>query len=103
MDFPLSQSSSATLISKDEVSETETFCGPSTLQPLSCFLFPATSEITGFDMIHIISPEDELIEPTSTFAVAVIQGLDVGYFESWALASLHVAIVGAVYSFYRTL
>ncbi|KAE9385878.1 hypothetical protein BT96DRAFT_1006632 [Gymnopus androsaceus JB14] len=77
--------------------------GPIMMRPLTCFLFPATSEITGFDMIHTICIEDKIIAPTSASAVAIIQGLDVGYFESWALASLYVGIIGAVYSFHSTI
>ncbi|KAE9402528.1 hypothetical protein BT96DRAFT_937172 [Gymnopus androsaceus JB14] len=62
-----------------------------------------TSGITGYPMIRVVEFND-IIEPqgSTTCAVAVIQGLKVGYFESWQSTSKHVQILGAIYSFHRS-
>ncbi|KAE9396486.1 hypothetical protein BT96DRAFT_996631 [Gymnopus androsaceus JB14] len=126
MDLQLSQrtSSSATLLSdENNASETKTVVSEqeyaiesghqefrqicnyaSVLHPAKRFIFPNTTATTSFPMIHVLEIDDIMApQNTNESAVAIIQGLNVGYFESWTLASEHVRVTGAVYSLHSTL
>ncbi|KAE9393391.1 hypothetical protein BT96DRAFT_943952 [Gymnopus androsaceus JB14] len=72
----------------------------SVVRPAERFILDKTSVTTGYDMIRIANI-NKIIEPRgSRCAVAVIQGLRVGYYETWQAASKEVRVVGAIYSFH---
>ncbi|KIK49956.1 hypothetical protein GYMLUDRAFT_253397 [Collybiopsis luxurians FD-317 M1] len=62
------------------------------------------AKITGFTMYRVYDCDDlEVPANPADVAVAVIQGVDVGYFSSWFEALPHVLVLGALYSFHNTL
>ncbi|KAE9400266.1 hypothetical protein BT96DRAFT_993112 [Gymnopus androsaceus JB14] len=64
------------------------------IRPAERFILGKTSETTGYPMIRVIE-FDDISEPPSPAKCAVAV---VGYFKSWALASKHVRVLGAIYS-----
>ncbi|KIK54788.1 hypothetical protein GYMLUDRAFT_249296 [Collybiopsis luxurians FD-317 M1] len=62
------------------------------------------AKITGFTMYRVYDCDDlEVPANPADVAVAIIQGVDVGYFSSWFEALPHVLVLGALYSFHDTL
>ncbi|KIK66835.1 hypothetical protein GYMLUDRAFT_1023753 [Collybiopsis luxurians FD-317 M1] len=61
------------------------------------------AHITGFTM-HIVLDPIKIKEPDhpTDVSVAVIQGLDIGYFHTWSDALPHICVLGAVYSVHNS-
>ncbi|KAE9390557.1 hypothetical protein BT96DRAFT_946049 [Gymnopus androsaceus JB14] len=121
MDLQLLQSSSATFFPDEgNVSEAKTAVFKSEfehadepgcqefrqelgLRPPERFIFPNITAITRFSMAYVLETNDIMVpQNINRTAIAVIQGLDVGYFESWTLTSEYVHVTGTVYSFHST-
>ncbi|KIK50105.1 hypothetical protein GYMLUDRAFT_65425 [Collybiopsis luxurians FD-317 M1] len=57
------------------------------------------AHITGFTT-HVVLDPIKIKEPDhpTDISVAIIQGLDIGYFHTWSNALPHICVLGAVYS-----